>query len=67
MSLSIMVLWIGVWFISQFTPVLLDKIGGAFTFWLFMINAIILLIFTYKMIPETKGKTLEEIEMSWKK
>lgn len=65
MSLSIMVLWVGVWFISQFTPVLLEKIGGAFTFWLFMANAIILLIFTYKVIPETKGKTLEEIELSW--
>ncbi len=65
MSLSIMVLWVGVWFISQFTPVLLEKIGGAFTFWLFMVNAIILLVFTYKMIPETKGKTLEEIELSW--
>jgi SP family arabinose:H+ symporter-like MFS transporter len=37
------------------------------TFWIFMGNAIILLIFTYKIIPETKGKTLEEIEQSWKK
>lgn len=67
MSLSIMTLWVGVWFISQFTPVLLEKFGGAFTFWLFMVNAVVLLIFTYKVIPETKGKTLEEIEISWKK
>lgn len=66
MSLSIIVLWIGVMLISQFTPVLLEM-GETFTFWLFMVNAIILLIFTYKMIPETKGKTLEEIEQSWKK
>ena len=66
MSLSIVVLWIGVWLISQFTPALLEM-GETFTFWLFMFNAIILLIFTYKMIPETKGKTLEEIEQIWKK
>jgi len=31
-----------------------------------MVNAIILLIFTYKLILETKGKTLEEPEQTWK-
>lgn len=67
MSISIMVLWVGVMLISQFTPVLLDSLGAGQTFWLFMLNAIFLLIFTYKMIPETKGKSLEEIELSWKK
>lgn len=67
MSLAIMVLWGGVILITQFTPVLFAGIGEAFTFWLFMINAIIVLIFTYKMIPETKGKSLEEIERSWRK
>lgn len=67
MSISIMVLWVGVLLISQFTPVLLDSLGAGYTFWVFMINAIILLIFTYKMIPETKGKSLEEIELSWNK
>ncbi|WP_411031238.1 sugar porter family MFS transporter [Spongiimicrobium sp. 3-5] len=66
MSFSIVILWIGVMLISQFTPVLLEM-GESFTFWIFMVNAIILLIFTYKMIPETKGKTLEEIEQMWKK
>ena len=67
MSLCVMVLWIGAMLISQFTPVLLNDLGPSYTFWLFMINAIFLLVFTYKIIPETKGKTLEEIEMSWKK
>lgn len=66
MSLAIMVLWFGVVLISQFTPVLLEM-GEMMTFWIFMVNAIILLIFTYKIIPETKRKTLEEIEQSWKK
>jgi hypothetical protein len=28
---------------------------------------VILLVFSYRMIPETKGKTLEEIEQIWKK
>ncbi len=65
MSFAVVVLWLGVVLITQLTPVLLESIGGAYTFWIFMVNAIVLLVFTYKMIPETKGKTLEEIERSW--
>jgi SP family arabinose:H+ symporter-like MFS transporter len=66
MSFAVVTIWIGVVIITQLTPMLLESIGGAFTFWVFMVNAIILLVFTYKMIPETKGRTLEEIERSWK-
>jgi SP family arabinose:H+ symporter-like MFS transporter len=66
MSIATLVLWIGVVLITQLTPMLLESVGGAFTFWLFMINAIILLIFTWFKIPETKNRTLEEIEKSWK-
>lgn len=67
MSFCTVVLWIGVLLITQLTPIFLEKLGGAFTFWLFMVNAIMLLIFTWKVIPETKQRTLEEIELSWKK
>ncbi len=65
MSLATLVLWIGVVLITQFTPMLLDRIGGAFTFWLFMVNSIILLAFTLRFIPETRYKSLEEIEKTW--
>ena len=67
MSISILMVWIGVVLITQLTPILLESVGGAFTFWIFMFNAIVLIIFTYIMIPETKGKTLEEIAKMWKK
>jgi MFS transporter, SP family, arabinose:H+ symporter len=66
MSFATLVLWIGVVLVTQLTPILLERVGSAFTFGLFMINAIILLIFTWYRIPETKNKTLEEIEKSWK-
>ena len=66
MSFATFTLWIGVVLITQFTPVLLDRFGGAPTFWIFAVNAVILLLFTYFKIPETKGKTLEEIEHYWK-
>ena len=65
MSFCTVVLWIGVVLITQLTPMFLENFGGAFTFWLFMINAVILWIFTWRMIPETKQRTLEEIEQSW--
>ncbi len=65
MSFATMVLWVGVLLITQLTPVLLEHLGGAFTFWIFMINAVILLIFTWKKIPETRQRSLEDIEKSW--
>ena len=66
MSFATFTLWIGVVLVTQLTPMLLDSLGGAGTFWIFAGNAVLLLIFTYRMIPETKGKTLEEIEHYWK-
>ncbi|MDO6605313.1 sugar porter family MFS transporter [Arenibacter palladensis] len=66
MSFATMTLWLGVVAITQFTPIMLENLGGAFTFWIFMANAVFLLIFVYKSVPETKGRTLEEIEKSWK-
>lgn len=67
MSFATLTLWIGVVLITQLTPMLLNGVGGAVTFWIFGANAVLLLVFTYKMIPETMGKTLEEIEKYWLK
>lgn len=46
---------------------LVSFIGEAFTFWLYGLIAIGAWIFFYKLVPETKGKTLEEIEAIWRK
>lgn len=67
MSIAGVMLWFGVILIAQLTPILLSEAGGAITFWIFTAFAAMLLVFTYKMIPETKGKTLEEIETYWTK
>jgi len=75
MSIATLVLWVGTFLISYFTPIMLaaGNIGktaaeaGGYTFLIFMFNAVLLWLFTKIWIPETKQKTLEEIEMSWKK
>jgi SP family arabinose:H+ symporter-like MFS transporter len=66
MALSTIVVWIVCYLVSQTFPVLIDRIGGA-TFWVYSICIIVAFIFVYKVLPETKGKTLEEIEKSWTK
>ena len=48
-------------------PVLLHRIGGARTFWIFGIVSILCIIFVYFFVPETKGISLEEIESNWRR
>ena len=65
MSVCIFFLWASVYLVSQTFPMLLDSIGSAFTFWIYMVMAVFAFVFVFKMIPETKGKSLEEIELYW--
>jgi hypothetical protein len=44
---------------------LVELIGPSLTFWLYGLLAIASLIFCYYLVPETKNRTLEEIESSW--
>lgn len=66
MAISIMVMWIADTIVGQLTPVLLKSIGTDFTFWLFAMFCLIAFITVYKLLPETKGKSLEQIEKDWK-
>ena len=45
---------------------LVSFLGHAFTFWLYGVIAIGAWIFFYKFVPETKGKSLEQIEEHWR-
>jgi len=65
MSVCVFFLWIAVYAVSQSFPMLLDSIGSAFTFWIYMVLSVFAFLFVYKLIPETKGKSLEEIERYW--
>ena len=54
-------------FVVASFPILLHRIGGAWTFAIFGIVSIICIIFVYFFVPETKGISLEQIESNWRK
>ncbi|MGN6490620.1 MAG: sugar porter family MFS transporter [Agriterribacter sp.] len=67
MSVAIFFLWLSVYIVSQTFPMLVDGIGEAYTFGIYMITSVIAFIFIWSVVPETKGKTLEEIQEMWKR
>ncbi len=65
MSLGTMAVWIGTTFVGQMTPWFLENLKPHGTFWFFAACMIPAIYVTVKVLPETKGKTLEEIENYW--
>lgn len=66
LAISIMVMWVADTIVGQLTPILLKEIGSAGTFWFFAFFCLVAFIAVYKLLPETKGKSLEQIENDWK-
>ena len=64
MSIAGFALWIGTYLIGQLTPVLLGW-SQAGTFFIFAVMCVPYMLLMWKVIPETTGKTLEEIEAYW--
>ena len=67
MSIAGFALWIGTYLIGQLTPWMLETLTPAGTFFLFAFMCLPYLWIMYKYVPDTTGKTLEEIEAFWKK
>ena len=66
MSIAGFALWIGTYLIGQLTPWLLENLTPSGTFFLFAFMCLPYLWIMYKYVPDTTGKTLEEIEEYWK-
>jgi SP family arabinose:H+ symporter-like MFS transporter len=64
-GISALALWITAFVVSQTLPNLIEWIGTGNTFLVYALLTAPALYFVWKMIPETKGKTLEEIEKYW--
>ena len=46
---------------------LMGTFHGGFPFWVYGSLCVVTIFFVWRFVPETKGKTLEEIERMWVK
>lgn len=67
MSVAGFSLWIGTYLIGQLTPWMLENLTPAGTFILFAVMCVPYMLIIWKLVPETTGKSLEEIEKMWDK
>jgi len=58
--------WAANYFISSTYPAMMEFSSGG-TYFFYGIMSVLSLVFVWKMVPETKNKTLEEMELLWKK
>ena len=62
MSVAVVALWIACTIVSITFPIMLEKLSGGITFLIFAIICLANLLYVWRYVPETKGKTLEELE-----
>lgn len=67
MSIAGFALWIGTYLVGQLTPWMLQNLTPTGTFLLFALMCVPYMLIVWKLIPETTGKSLEEIERYWMK
>ena len=64
-SISVATLWVACFVLTYTFPLLNKGLGAAGTFWIYALICAFGFLFTKTRLPETKGKTLEEIESFW--
>jgi SP family xylose:H+ symportor-like MFS transporter len=73
MSIAVAAQWIANWVVSLTFPMMNDNVwltqqfNHGFSYWIYGLMGVLSALFMWKFVPETKGKTLEEMEKLWKK
>ena len=73
MSIAVAAQWIANWIVSLTFPMMNDNVwltnqfNHGFSYWIYGIMGILSALFVWKLVPETKGKTLEAMEGLWMK
>ena len=62
MAVAVSALWIACFLLTYTFPILNAKLGSAWTFWLYATICVAGFVFIKLRLPETKGKSLEQIE-----
>lgn len=63
MSIAVSVLWIACFFVTYTFPIMTQRLGASGTFIAYGVICFVGFLFITIWVPETKGKTLEEIEL----
>jgi SP family xylose:H+ symportor-like MFS transporter len=73
MGIAVAAQWLANLLVSTTFPMMNDstflatKFHNGFPYWIYAVMGVLSAIFMWKLVPETKGKTLEELEKTWKK
>jgi len=73
MAVAVAAQWISNYLVSLTFPMmddnsyLTEQFNHGFAYWVYGIMSLLAMFFVWKYVPETKGKTLEEMEGLWKK
>jgi SP family xylose:H+ symportor-like MFS transporter len=71
MAIATVSLWVANYIVTQTFKMmdesqwLIDRFHHGFPFWIYAFFCAVTVIFVWFLVPETKGKTLEEIERGW--
>jgi len=65
MSVAILTMWAADFLVGQFTPALREGVGPSGTFLIFACILVPQILMVWKMMPETAGRSLEEIERTY--
>jgi len=65
MAVATVSLWIACFAVSQTVPAMFEHLGRPATFWTYALMCGAAYLFVFAFVPETKGRSLEEIERSW--
>lgn len=66
MSLATLTVWGANWVVAGTFLSLIHAAGPAGTFWIFAVICVLAFIFCLAFVPETKGRSLEDIERHWR-
>jgi sugar porter (SP) family MFS transporter len=67
MGLATLILWFADFLVTLTFPIISDRFHPATAFWIYAAMCGLDLVFMWFYLPETKGRTLEEIERGWLK
>ena len=65
MSAAVFTNWLANFLVVLFFPWVFKNAGGSATFGFLAVMCLVMILFTWKVVPETSGRTLEEIERHW--